>query len=287
MKKILFYGNCQLGALARFFKKNLSDKFEVQSCTDCGLQPFWDEDGLFAAWSPENREHQHDFKNCVHAKIEESDIFVFQDHSSLNIIEELQTKFLHNKIATGLKICLPSICLFVYLTENHSLKPYIQYVKTKETNVSKIIKYLQESDDPKLTEMLKQEFPFNKTYQIYRNENWFRYEKDIEQYDIAIGMNDYIEQEYKNKILAYSNRHPTEDYYIELIRRLYKHLDVNETKYPISNELDCPRHDEKINPNQFAFFKNLFYNLDTSRQNSIRREADLEKIVSEILKELN
>jgi hypothetical protein len=235
-------------------------------------------------WSPENKEHQHDFKNCIHSKIKESDIFIFQDHSSLNIIEELQTKFLHDKVATGLKICLPSIRLFVYLTEGHSLRPYIQYVKTKETNVSKIIKYLQESDDPRLTELLKQEFPFNKTYQRHRNETPFRYEKDIEQYDVTIGMNDYIEQEYKNKILAYTHSHPTEEYYIQLIRRLYKYLNLNEDEYLIPNEFDCPRHNEKINPKQFAFFNNAFPDLDISRQNSIRQEADLEKIITEIIK---
>jgi len=283
-RKILFYGNCQLGALAKYFKRYLSDWFDVQKCTDCGLKPFWNEDGLFAVWSPENIERQHDFKNCVHTNIKESDIFIFQDHSSDNLIEELQTKFLHDRISTGLKVCLPSIRLFVYLTENASLKPYIQYVKTKETSASKIIKYLQESDDPRLTELLKQEFPFNKTYRRGRNENLFRYEKDIEQYDIAIGMNDYIEQEYKNKILAYAHSHPTEDYYVELIRRLYKHLDINEAEYPIPNEFDCPKNTEKINPKQFAFFNNIFPDLDISRQNSIRQEADLEKIVTEIIK---
>lgn len=282
-KKILFYGNCQLAVLARFFRKNLSDKFEVAR-TDSILEQFWGEEGLFAVWSLENKDRQHDFKDFVHTKIKDSDIFIFQDHGPGSTIDELQTKFLHDEVSTGLKICLPNTRLHIHLSDKASLEPYIQYVKTKETNVSKIIKYLQESDDPKLTEILKQDFPFNKTYQRYRNENQSRHEQDIKNYDVVIDMNNYIEEKYKSKILAYTHNHPTEEYFMELIRRLYKYLDVNEADYPIPFDIDCPRNNEKINPKQFAFFNNTFPNLDISRQNSIRKEADLEKIVSETLK---
>ena len=111
-KKILFYGNCQVGVLARFFRLNLPDRFDVQLCTDCGLSPFWNEKGLYAVWSKENREAQSEYKQCVQSKIQESDVFIFQDHSGLSVIDDLKTKYLHDEFASGLKICISDMRFF-------------------------------------------------------------------------------------------------------------------------------------------------------------------------------
>lgn len=53
MKKLLFYGNCQLGALSKHIRAN-SKEYQILSCKDYGLQQFWADEGLFAVWSPEN-----------------------------------------------------------------------------------------------------------------------------------------------------------------------------------------------------------------------------------------
>lgn len=259
-KKILFYGNCQVGVIARFFRLNLSDMFEVQLCTDCGLTPFWNENGLYAVWSKENRETQEEYKRCVQTKIKESDIFIFQDHSGRSVIDELKTKYLYDEFASGLKICVPDTRFFAYLVDAISLVPYVSYIKTKETNSDKIIKYLQESDDSKLSTILLNEYPFNKKYEMYRNENTQRFEKELSLYNNVIGMGDYMEKEFQNKLLSVSHNHMNECYFIELINRLYSILGISITEYPIEN-LKFPGFDS-IDPRQFNFFIKMFPNLD-------------------------
>lgn len=261
-QKILFYGNCQVGVIARFFRLNLSDKFEVQLCTDCGLELFWNEPGLFAVWSPENREKQEDYKDCMLTKVRDSDIFVFQPHDGGRwLIDELKTEYLNDSVARGQKICLPDTRLVGYLLDSISLKPYTAYANTKVSEREEIISYLQTSHDPELIAMLKNEYPFNTVYTQYRNENRHRYEENLSRYETVINMCDYIEREFKNNLLAVSHNHMSERYYVELIKKLYNLLDINEADYPIRNFEFPGQGVTSLDPRQFNFFTKVFPNL--------------------------
>lgn len=261
-QKILFYGNCQVGAIAKFFRLNLSDKFEVQLCTDCGLKTFWSEPGLFAVWSLENRERQEDFKSCMHSKIRESDIFIFQPHDGGRwLTDELKTEYLYDSVASGKKICIPDTRMMIYLLDKVALKPYVEYAKTKVGSPEEIINYLQMSDDPELEIMLKNEYPFNTNYQRYRNENRHRYEENLKRYDSVINMCDFMEKEFKNKLLAVSHNHVSELYYIELFKKLYNIFDIDESKYPIQNFYFPGQRVTSIDPRQFNFFTKVFPDL--------------------------
>ena len=249
-----------MGVVARHFRLNLSDKYDVLLCEDCGLRPFWHEPGLFVVWSPENRETQQANKDCIHSAIREADVFVFQDHSGLSVIDELKTKYLHDTIATGLKICIPDTRFFAHMTDVRQLNPYIEYVKTKRNSVEEIINYLQTSEDPELVAILKNEYPFNQNYQKFRNENKRRYKEEVDLYDNRIDMCDYIEKEFQKKLLCVSFSHMNECYFVELISRLYKLLDIDSSICPIAN-LEYPGHDS-LDPRQFNFFTKTFPSLD-------------------------
>ena len=260
-KKILFYGNCQLGVIAKHFRLKLSSEFDVQLCEDCGLRRFWNEPALFAVWSPENKKNQEIYKDCIHSKIKEADIFVFQDHTGLSVIDELKTIYLHDTTATGLKICIPDTRFFAHLTEaKKQLDPYIKYAKTKTNSAEEMINYLQKSEDPELVAILKKDYPFNLNYQYHRNENRQRYYQEMNLYNNRIDMCDYIEKEFQKKLLCVSHSHMNECFLVELIGRLYKLLDIDSTVYPITN-VQFPGYDS-IDPRQFNFFTKTLPNLD-------------------------
>lgn len=261
-KKIFFYGNCQVGAIARFFRINLSDKFEVQFCEDCGLDRFWNEPALFAVWSRENREKQKDFINCVHSKVRESDIFIFQRHDGGRwLMDELKTEYLYDSIASKQKICLPDTRLTVYLLDKISLAPYVEYAKTKANSEENIINYLQNSDDPELVKILKNEYPFSLDFQPYRKENRHRYEENLKRYKNTVNMCDFMEKEFQKNLIAVSHNHMAKYYYVELLKKLFDILNITESNIPIDN-LEFPgKGVHSINPMQFNFFKKVFPDL--------------------------
>ena len=260
-QKILFYGNCQVGVIARFFRLNLFDKFDIQICSDCDLETFWNEPGLFAVWSTANRKNQKDYIECVHSKIREADIFVFQPHDGGRwLFNELQTEYLHDFIASGLKICIPDTRFFVYLPDKVSLYPFVEYVKKIVNTPEEIVNYLKSSDDPMLENILKNEYPFNMEFERYRKENRQRYEESLTLYENSINMCDFMEKEFKNKLIAVSHNHMAECYYIEMLKKLYNLLNIDESNYPIRN-IEFPGMGVTyIDPRQFKFFSKIFPN---------------------------
>ena len=270
-QKILFYGNCHICAISNYFEENLP-QYEIVDCSDCGVTPFWSESKAFCVWTPDNHKSQNDVYPCVHEKIAEADVFIFQDHSGLSVIPELKTKHLHDNVATGLKICLPDTRFFAHLTDLVALNPYIDYVKTIHKEPADIIKYLQESDDPKLIELLKNEFPMNKDFVRYRGENIQRYELERKIYDIRLDMNDWMEQEYRSQIFCAVHSHMNSNYFVELTKRIYDRLGIDINQHPIKN-VKCPGAGEKsiINPIQFRFFREVFPDIKTSRGVNINK----------------
>jgi len=262
-QKILFFGNCQACAISNYFEKNLP-QYEVVDCGDCGLSHFWEKSKTFAVWTPDNSKKQNDVYPCVHEKIAEADVFIFQDHSGKSVIPELHTKYLHDNVATGLKICIPDTRFFAHINDRVSLEPYIEYAKKIHQENADIIKYLQESDDPKLIQLLKDEYPMNKNFQTYRRENIQRYERELKIYDIRLDMNGWMESQYKHQKFTVTHNHMGENYFVELIRQLYKYLDINIDTHPINN-VSHPMGRDIIDPTQFKFFRDVFPNITAIR----------------------
>ena len=263
-QKILFYGNCHMCVISNFFAEKLNDEFDVFSCEECNVMPHWNSAPAFAVWSPENKPHQLDHLECVHEKLKQTDVFVFQHFGGGSVIDKLKTEYLCNEILpkNAIKICLPDFRFFADLNEPRSIKPWADYAKTKTCNSNEIIDFLQNSDDPHLVQLFQNEYPYNKEFVGYRCENYERYDQDLKRYDIRINMNDWVEENLGKQIITHTHCHPTEIYYKETISRIYNHININEDKYPIES-VNHARGDT-INPEQFKFFRSQFPDMDYS-----------------------
>jgi len=281
-QKILFYGNCHTWTLGRYFLRNpeLQEKFEVigadESCKPMGRNPV-----NFKVWAKSNRLHQSEFFNAIHEKIKQADIFVFQDMGLSSCIPELTTKFLCDKIVTGKAICVPNPRLTMHSFDLQQSNPYIKYAQTKvndPNNVEEIVEFLRMSDDPKLTEILEQEYPISNVRIEGRNENHQRAKLHSQQYPNYICMESFIKENFKTKVVAFEAMHPTKIYFVELMKLLLTNIglvdsNVNEEYITLQGVQSAA-----INPMQFKFFREYFPLLHDEFQKNCLNKDLVQKI---------
>ena len=227
MKKILFYGNCQLGTLSKHIR-NCSDEFQILNCKDYGLEQFWTDQGLFAIWSYDNRYNQKKFYKNVIKAVRDCDIFIFQHHKNeLTNIEELTTEFLQSQLKPqSISICLPSLRYGGYISDRKDYKSsvtnkIISLYKNKKT-LQEIVSFLKnENFEEARKEMLEEhKISINKMkeYDVICKEKYTNY----------LSFTNFFESNYKNKLLTYCYVHPSIHYYNELIRNLSKYgININ------------------------------------------------------------
>lgn len=246
-KRLLFYGSCHLSVVSQWIEENYSDKFEIVDCRNAGVVPFWrpDRDKNFALWSPTNAPLQQELKENVHKEIRDCDVFVFQPHEFGSVIPELRTSFLAENVLNGIPVCLPNTRMSVYPIENHtSLRDMVEYVKTNVSNKpNEIIHYLKTKDDPKLVEIINKHVEEQEVGNI-------RSKESIEH---SVCMLDYIENNWRTKLLFCTHNHPTILYYQELIKRLFVFLGE---ELSVMSDMVYPGARNFINPLQFKFFQN-------------------------------
>ena len=284
-QKILFYGNCHTWALGRYFllDPELQEKFEVIGA-DRSCKPMTQSAVNFQVWTKKNHSVQQEFYTAVHEKIKQADFFVFQDMGLSSCIPELTTKFLCDNIVTGKAICVPNPRLTVHCFELSESNPYIKYAQTKVSdpnNVGEIIEFLRTSDDPKLTEILEQEYPISTVYTEGRNENHQRANMHKEQYPTYICMENFLKENFKTKVMAFDPMHPTKAYFVELLRLL---TNIGLPDFNVKEEhckVQGPQL-AKINPMQFKFFREYFPLLNDEFETNCRNRNLIKKL-SEIL----
>lgn len=269
-KKILFYGNCQLSATAKWFAEKHSGQFECLNCQDCGLVPFWKDTafGNFAAWSPVNGPKQKDFYKCIHSKIEEADVFVFMPHEGESVIPELDTRFLTENLKIKQSICIPDTRLFCYPICNVSTKPYVEHVRKKGIiDREKILDYLINELDPEFDKIFMPFLPYEeqlggnntKTNSLQRANISKNYPDST-----FIDPYEFIVNNWKTKLLSVTHNHPSFFYYEEIFKQLFNILDepFDEKKL---KDLDYPKADgsNKV-PNflSFNFIKKYIPNIE-------------------------
>ena len=259
-QKILFYGNCHTWTLGKYFLSDpeLQEKFEVicGKVIRRGRTP-----PNFQVWRVKTNLAQQEIFAAVHEKIKQADFFVFQDMGLSSCIPELTTKFLCDNIVTGKAICVPNPRLTIHCFEFIESNPYIKYAQTKVSdphNVEEIGNFLRESDDPKLTEILEQEYPISTVYTEGINENHQRAKLCKEQYPNYICMESFIKENFKSKVISFDYMHPTKAYFVELLRLLLTNIGLTDFNIKEKHCVVQGTQLAAINPMQFKFFREYF-----------------------------
>lgn len=212
MKKILFYGNCQLGALSKHIRNN-SHEYNILNCQDYGLKPFWADEGLFATWSLENRTNQDAYYSKVIDAVKQCDIFIFQHHKDLARRTELTTEYLINELKPGsIGICLPSIQYYGYLYDVRGINYVVKKLYAFKMSPKDILAYLINEDDQDAR---------NQMVELHDSSLEKMKQKDKEHKELYLNyvtISDYIEKNYINKIIAYDHSHPSIHYYNKILQ---------------------------------------------------------------------
>lgn len=215
MKKILFYGNCQLGALSKHIRDHGSSEYKILDCKDYGLKQFWADPGLFATWSLENRDYQDEYYPKIIQAVKDCDIFIFQHHKDLARRFELTTPFLINELdPRSIGICIPSFQYNGYLYHHTGINFVIKKLYDSGKGVSYILDYLKYEDDMHTRQQMIEE------HNTSLNKLKEKDKQNKEIYKNYIEISDFIESNYNNKIIAYDHSHPSTHYYNEIIRKL-------------------------------------------------------------------
>lgn len=216
MKRILFYGNCQLGSLSKHIRDS-SDKYQILNCTDYGLEKFWADEGLFATWCPENKCNQHKYISKVIEAVQTCDYFVFNHHVKNAAIrhDELSTEFLISKLSRkSVAICLPSFRYSGYHYFTDEINPLLRILYRRGLSAEEIFDYLTTEDNSDM----RKDMSIKHKQSVDELKTKDRENQNI--YPNYIPMSDFVEFNYQHKLIAYDHSHPSTHYYNELINRL-------------------------------------------------------------------
>lgn len=251
--KILFYGNCQLGALSKHIR--CEKKYEILNCNDYGLNKFWLDEGLFAVWTPENLKKQKEIYPRIIKAVKDCDVFIFQHHnneklkglSTKNLIKELKPRSSY--------VCVPNLTYAGYL-----------YHKSK---IDFLIKFLYQNkkikDPEKIFDLIKNNTfdftkkEFEKNHDVSISCLNLREKKCKYQYKKNISILDFIKKQFDKKFLFYSWNHPS----IHLYNEIIKHLDNDGIRIErqFDSESELPN-SIQVFPEDLLYFNNHFTKME-------------------------
>ena len=271
--KLLTYGNCQLCVVSDYLEKYFSNEFDIISCEDCNLKTFWNKTKTFCVWSQGyNKENQNKYYECVHEKIAEADVFLFQDHSGNITHDKLKTEYLQNEIAKNNN----TRCIAVHNYVKYDIYPEPKWLTSYAiskgiTDANKINEFLRESNDPYFAEYMKESFDKSRI----QNKEWEN--KAIDNYDEYITMNDFIVENYNKKLLSHSYNHPTEHYFAEFTTRILNKFNLKFDESTIC-EFDQPTY--MTRPLEYAFFNKAFPDIiDSCKRNKDLTVEQIKKLL--------
>lgn len=246
--KILFYGNCQLGALAKQFRRN--NRYEIMSCLDFDFVPFWSDEGLFAVWSPDNFPNREQLKAKIVEAVKQCDVFIFQHyHDDINRPPQITTEYLSNQATHALRICLPSFWYDAYMHDE--INPVVRQLHQRGRRSDQILNFLRSKTASFVNNSFQQKHKSSiKELQI-------RQENEEHRYPHFVPCLDWICANYAVRLLAYAHSHPSFHYY-NYVSNALRGLGLDGIP-EFSSETDVPKaHPATFWCDELFYFHRLF-----------------------------
>jgi hypothetical protein len=217
-KKILLYGNCHLSVIGKWLHENYSEKFDVIDSKDCGINYFYSSKA-FCVQHRDNIPRQKYFYKQILKKAEEADIFLFQDVTSS--IDELKSEYLYtNYFLKKISIRLPNPRFLAYPICDRSIGEYSKTISDLDhLSQEQVFNLLDKKNKEEVWTII------NSVFERCMKENTNRNKFNFEIYKNNIDMNKFIEEKWKEKLLFAQWNHPSGDYFFELIKNLFVHLE--------------------------------------------------------------
>ena len=294
-KKIMFYGNCQLGVLSRMLEihtPQFNENYEILKAADYDLATIWIEEvGVVAPFMyVPTTEHGSATEKTIKSLeriIDDADIIIFQKFNEADDRRtELTTDYIYDKYhSTKQMICIPSFWFSGYLSESHKNNlqmPYLFiWLLEKGLNNEQILDWLKNENDPKIGVLI--DYNVNSCLEELKQ----REVSECSKYKCFISILDIVDN-YKENIICYNMSHPSEYYFKALYQKLICVLDET-LLYDIDEaNIIAPGPDFFPFPLDLCWFRENFKNLNVSREkygtfidiNFVNTQVDLIKLLN-------
>jgi len=286
-QKILFYGNCQTGAISGIFQSypSLKDKFTVLDAEDYNLinqnYPAV-ANFLLREDTPNGKNDPRDIEKIF----SDADIVVFQAIDNHTVPEYCLTKNIIPNF-DGLSICIPSFWYGGYFGW-----PY----KFPMLDIFYYLNQLNLSDKEALNVLLNESIPItNELFTYYHDVSLKglsdRAEEQSKLYNNYISMKNWLLDTYKNKLLCYNHSHPAPTFFEFIVNEILNRIDSSMEDVNLENfDFQHALADGWFQPTTFKFFNNLFPNLkplskiEVAHYHNVYKENELERFFNEGMK---
>ena len=256
--KILFYGNCQIGAISGIFQSypSLKDKFTVLDAERYNLIN-QDYPAVANFLLREKFANGKNDPRDIEKIFSDADIVVFQAIDNNAVPEYCLTKNIIPNF-DGLSICIPSFWYSGYFGCGYNFPMLDIFYYLNQLNLS---------DKEALNVLLNESIPItNELFTYYHDFSLKglsdRAEEQSKLYNY-ISIKNWLLKTYKNKLLCYMHSHPTPTFFEFIVNEILNRIDssMEDVNFENFDYLHAGA-DGWFNPTTFKFFNNLFPNLE-------------------------
>jgi len=285
-QKILFYGNCQIGAISEIFQSypSLKDKFTVLDAADYNLINQGHPAVANFLLQEETANGKNDPRD-IEKIFSDADIVVFQAIDNNKVPEYCLTKNIIPNF-DGLSICIPSFWYSGYFGA-----PY----KFPMLDIFYYLNQLNLSDKEALNTLLNESIPItNELFTYYHDLSLKglsdRAEEQSKLYNY-ISIKNWLLDTYKNKLLCYNHSHPTPTFFEFIVNEILNSIDSSMEDVNLENfDFQHARANGWFQPTTFKFFNNLFPNLEplskieVAYYHDVYKKDEVERFVNDGMK---